>query len=521
MRVAIRVGTSDASSGHGRRESSGARLRYSGVNTESAHTTPLTIRDYLGVVRRWRGRILIAMALTLVAAATYSLTSEPRYAASAQVLVGLADAPRNTTQRVAPERINDTQAALAHTTEVARRTLSAAGVSDLSTEDFLASSKVVPNAKNDVLIFRASDGDKNRAITLATEFARQFILYRRDIDDGAYVDQVGDAFLVASAREATKTDPEWTRNLLLGLALGLIAGTLLAFLSQALDTRVRSAADIVRRLDLPLLGRLPKPPRKLRRKGRLVMFAEPNGPHAEPFRTLRTNLLLLNAESDARTVMVTSAVSNEGKSTTSANLAVALARMGKRVILADLDMRRPSLARLFALDERRFGVTEVLDGRVSLDAVLAPISVARGGSDGSGDGSLHVLPAGSIPANVGEFFANSRLSTLLMALTAQADIVLIDGPPLLGTGDGVTLASEVQALVVVARVDETRRAMLDEVHDVLAMSKVEKLGVIVTSAPREMTYRESLPSAVGAAAPESRAAAGTGASNGVVHVDRR
>jgi capsular exopolysaccharide synthesis family protein len=391
-------------------------------------------------------------------------------------------------------------------------------VSDMSPEDFLGASKVVPNARNDVLVFRASDGDETRAITLATEFARQFILYRRDIDEGAYVDQVGDAFLVAPAQEASKTD-QWKRNLLLGLALGLIAGVLLAFLAEALDTRVRSAAEAVRRLNLPLLGRLPKPPRKLRRKGRLVMFADPNGPHAEPFRTLRTNLLLLNAEGDARTIMVTSAVTDEGKSTTASNLAVALARMGKRVILADLDLRRPSVGGLFGLDVRRFGVTEVLEGRVSLDSVLAPIRIARGASDG-GDGSLHVLPAGSIPANVGEFFASSRLSTLLTTLTAQADIVLIDGPPVLGTGDGVTLAAEVEALVVVARVDETRRAMLDEVRDVLAMCKAEKLGVIVTSAPRENTYRKSLPSAAPAPAPQSRETVDGGSSNGVAHLDR-
>jgi polysaccharide biosynthesis transport protein len=502
-------------------ESSAAWLRYSSVNSESAHPTPLTIRDYLNVLRRWRSRILVAIALTLAAAATYSLTDEPRYAASAKVLVGLADAPRNTTQRVAPERINDTQAALAHTTEVARRTLEAAEVSDITPEEFLGSSKVVPNAKNDVLLFRASDADKERAVTLATEFARQFILYRRDIDDGGYVHQVGDAFLVAPANEAVMTDPEWTRNLMLGLALGLIFGMLVAFLAEALDTRIRSAHDAARRLALPLLGRLPRPPRKLRRKGRLVMFADPNGPHAEPYRTLRTNLLLLNAESDARTIMVTSSVSNEGKSTTAANLAVALARMGKRVILADLDMRRPSIGRLFGLDERRFGVNEVLAGRVGLDAVLASIPVVRGASDGSDEGSLHVLPAGSIPANVGEFFVSSRLSTLLTALTAQADIVLIDGPPVLGTGDAVTLGAEVQALVMVARVDETRRAMLDEACDVLALSKAEKLGVIVTSAPRETTYRESLPSPFPAPAPESREGLGTGSSNGVAHVDSR
>ncbi|MGH2944706.1 MAG: P-loop NTPase [Solirubrobacteraceae bacterium] len=391
------------------------------------------------------------------------------------------------------------------------------GITDMTAKGFLQASKVTANATDDVLTFRASDGDPDRAVRLATAYAREFIAYRRGIDGGAYVRQVGDAFLVAPAERATKTDPETSRNFALALALALIGGILLAFLREGLDTRVRSAAEIVGRLDLPLLGRLPRPPRRLRRAGAIVMLAEPNDAHAEPFRVLRTSLLLRNAEYDARTIMLTSATSGEGKTTTAANLAVALARTGRRVILVDLDLRRPSLHRLFGLAGHP-GLADAVLGRVSLDAALAPALAVPTGDDGSNAGTgrdalLQVLPAGSIPRDVGDFVAGTELARFLSALRERADVVLIDGPPLLETGDGVTVSREVDALAVVARVGETRRPTLDELGRVLAMCRTHKLGVVVTAARREGNHRESFASARTMAPPQP---APMGGSNGSI-----
>ena len=115
----------------------------------------------------------------------------------------------------------------------------------------------------------------------------------------------------------------------LGLALGLLLGLGLAFLREALDTHVRTADGVARRLGLPILGQIPQPPRSLRGSDRLAMLDRPETIYAEPFRILRTNLELVNLERPAKTIMVTSAVEGEGKSTTIANLAVATARAGR------------------------------------------------------------------------------------------------------------------------------------------------------------------------------------------------
>ena len=126
----------------------------------------------------------------------------------------------------------------------------------------------------------------------------------------------------------------------------------LAFLREALDTRVRSADEVGEKLGLPLLARVPEPPRKLRNSNRLVMQADPHGAQAEAFRTLRTNIEFVNLDVHARTIMITSAIQSEGKSTTAANLAIAFARMGKRVALVDLDLRRPFLDKFFDFGDR-------------------------------------------------------------------------------------------------------------------------------------------------------------------------
>jgi polysaccharide biosynthesis transport protein len=317
------------------------------------------------------------------------------------------------------------------------------------------------------------------------------------------------AVLIDRASGAAQVQPRPLRNGILAGVLGLVLGIGLAFLWEALDTRVRSADEVGERLGLPLLARLAEPPRKLRSRDDLVMVAEPYSVGGEAFRTLRTNLDFVTLDSAPRTIMVTSAIQAEGKSTTVANLAVASARAGKHVILVDLDLRRPYIDRFFPFEQRP-GLTEVALGYADLDDAILSVGLAGttapGGSlrpqpapqtaspaeNGNGhrkvDAVLDAISAGPVPPNGGDFIGSQALGEILTQLRERYDLVLIDAPPLLRVGDGIALSARVDALIVVTRLNVLRRPMLSELRRVLHTLPARQLGFVVTGAHLDDGY---------------------------------
>jgi non-specific protein-tyrosine kinase len=258
---------------------------------------------------------------------------------------------------------------------------------------------------------------------------------------------------------------------------------------------VRSAEEIAERLGLPLLARLPEPPREVRTGNRLVMRLNPDGSHAEAFRMLRTNLRFVNLERGARTILITSALRGEGKTTTAANLAVALARAGRSVALIDLDLRRPAVAALFGL-EGQGGFTDVALGQTYLEDALRPVPLSETGQangaparNGSAEpGYLEVLPSGPLPPDPGEFVNTSTVAEIIEAVRERVEIVIIDSPPVLTVGDAMVLSSVVDGIVAVARLSLIRRPAVGELRRVLDNCPSSKLGVVVTAAELEEGY---------------------------------
>ena len=511
------------------------------MSNDSGMNQASTLRDYVQVLRRRKWIVLLAVVLVPLAAVLLSLRQAPLYEASAEVFLShqnLATSLTNTPDAMVyqqADRIAQTQADLARVPRVAENVRKALRLRDRTAPDILAASSVSAKQNADLLVFKVRDRRPAMAARLAGEYARQFTLYRRKLDTASleraraevavridelerarrtssplYAElaakeqqlrtmqalQTSNAFVVRSPRRAIQVQPTPIRNGILGLGLGLLFGICLAFLWNALDTRVRSANEIGERLRLPLLARLPEPPRKLRKSGRLVMTEEPNGIHAEAFRMLRTNVEFANLERDARVVMVTSALEAEGKSTTVANLALAYARAGKRVVLVDLDLRRPIVDRFFGLEDKP-GLTDVALGRVSLEQALVPLAltdaekrVAKNGNGaGRAHGMLEVLTSGPQPPDAGEFVSGRHLEEILLQLRERADLVLIDAPPLLHVGDGLALSANVDALLVVTRLNVLRRPVLSELERVLDVCPAPALGYVAAGVDADEEYR--------------------------------
>jgi non-specific protein-tyrosine kinase len=497
-----------------------------------------TLRDYLDVL--WRRKWIVLQAAILVPAAAIlaSLREPELYQASATALVKAENLPANLEgvpdpTQISGTRIVKTQAELARVPAVGQKVVDELGLEGWSPSDVFGISSVVPGEESDTLTFSVAYGDPELAAQLATAYGEQFSVYRLEQDkavleelrsaaemrlaeleasgetDSALYQSLAEQAqrietlesiqtprveLVRPATGAVQIQPEPMKNAMIGLVLGVLIGVGTAILWEALDPRVRTADAVTSRLRLPLLGRIPRPPRRLSKDQRLVMLDDPEGPEAEAFRILRTNFELACLQAGARSVMVTSGIEQEGKTTTVANLALALARAGRRVALLDLDLRSASIHRFFRI-EAQPGLADVAFNRVRLSDALVRVDLgdqllptAMESPYGFSEGSLDILPSGSRPPNAGEFVARLPLGPILAYFQGQTDIVLIDGPPLLRVGDAIAVSSEVDALAVVARLNVARGPMLDDLGRVLRSSPTAKLGVIVAGANLERGY---------------------------------
>ena len=511
----------------------------------------LTLADYLAVVRRRKWIIIVSVVVVTASALFFSSRQHKMYRATAQVLVNpnaSLISGAGTSASDVQARFDATQAQLAHTPSVAKIAVNRARVPGITPNMLVGSSTVSADSATNILGFAVNNASRPNAVKLVNAYANAFQSFGTNTNNqaihqaissltkqinhlnskidaakaagtvpaglrsemGGLIKQrsryqqenvvaTGGAQVARYAQGAAQTQPNTLKDGILGFILGLVLGLVIAFLREALDTRVRTSDEIAELTGLQLLARIPTPPKDLRSKNKLAMLSD--RPDAEPYRKLRVALDFANLSSGARSIMVTSAVEREGKSTTVANLAVALARAGRRVVLVDLDLRRPFVATLFGL-EGYAGITDVVLGHVPLEDALTPIVITgdhapatpRNNGNGNGNGShptagvLLALPAGTLPPDPSEFLETTELANVISDLCSLADIVLIDSAPLVPVADSVTIGNRVDAIVVVAQAVLLRRPILKELRRLLDSCHATKLGFALTGAEADEGY---------------------------------
>lgn len=200
---------------------------------------------------------------------------------------------------------------------------------------------------------------------------------------------------------------------------------------------------------------------------KLIVHEDPKSPISEAYRTLRTNLQFAKVNSELRTIMFTSSGPAEGKSTTIANVAVALAQSGRSIILVDCDLRKPVQHRIFG--KRNKGVTNILVDDSPAEAFL----------QGTEIDNLRILPSGPIPPNPSELLSSSKMVELFTELKELADIVLIDAPPTIAVTDAAVMAAKVDGIVLVIDSTSVRPEMAQKAKDLLVKANGHILGVIL------------------------------------------
>jgi tyrosine-protein kinase len=435
------------------------------------------LRDYVRILHKSWVSILAFLLLGLGIAAAYSMVVTPKYQAATKLYVsvqsgdgsGSGDLVQGTTfaRQAVTSYVDVVNSAI-----VLDRVIEQVGLDETSAE--LGEQVEASSPLNTVLInITVSNSDPELAAEIANAVGTTFAdVVVNDLEKpaGAAPSPVKIATIQPATVPTEAASPNVPLNLVLGALVGLAIGIGIAVLRSVLDTRIHSLHDISQITDKPLLGGIALDPDARTRP--LIVHADPRNPRAESFRSLRTNLQFINVERGPRSFVISSAGPGEGKSTTTANLAISLAETGASVVLIDGDLRLPKVAEYLEI-EGGVGLTDVLIGRAELVEVLQKW----------GRGRLYVLPSGRVPPNPSELLGSAAMETLLNQLTSQFDYVLIDAPPLLLVTDAAVVSKLTGGAILVAASGATKKQELAGAVRALESIGSRLLGVIVTMLP--------------------------------------
>lgn len=485
------------------------------------------LRSYLSVLRRRKWIVALTVLIAVGAALAYSFIQSPRYSATAEVLIQ-PSSPASTAlggsaaqvqltptdvqtelQLVSSAAVKQQVAATLHVTKAPPVSVTVAGQTNILDVSATASSPPlvagIANAYARSYIGVRRDQIVSSLLAMATQIQDKIDGLQAQIaraptaEASALATQVaafqaqlselqvnsslanGGALLVTPATPPSgPSSPKPERSGIIALVVGLLAGIALAFLREHLDDTIKTREDLVALLpDLPTIATIPAVGNwKDRKVPHLVSVDRPNSAAAEAYRALRTSVQFMGLDRPLRVIQVTSPSAVEGKTTTLANLAVATAQAGQRVIIVCCDLRRPRVHEFFGLSNED-GFTSALLGQAPLSAVIQEVAGIEG---------LSVLPSGPLPSNPADLLASTRVREIVDVLRLQSDLVLLDCPPILPVTDAAVLAELVDGTLLVTSAGSTTRHALARAVDSLGQVNAPLLGITLNGTSDEELY---------------------------------
>ncbi|MFL2000047.1 MULTISPECIES: polysaccharide biosynthesis tyrosine autokinase [unclassified Microbacterium] len=433
----------------------------------------MELSDYIRILRKNWLVIVVTTLVGVAVAAGFSLTRTPQFEATSGVFVSTEGGSTITELQ---QGSNFTQARIATYVELVEEPFV---LNPVITElglnmnaDGLAGRVTASSGLDSTIVqITVTDADPARAALIANALGASLANAVETLEtrDGQEVSPVKLTRVRDAQAPRTPVSPNVPLNLALGGLVGLALGVGIAVLRAVLDNKVRNPRDIENLTDRPLIGAIPFDPKAKERP--LILEADPHNQRSEAFRALRTNLQFLEMDG-GNIFVVTSSLPSEGKSTTTINLAVALADAGKRVALLDTDLRKPKIAEYLNI-EGGAGLTDVLIGRARVADVMLPW----------GKRPLYVLPAGKVPPNPSELLGSKQMGQLLEALGNEFDVVLCDAPPLLPVTDAAVLSKFTAGALLIVAAGKTTTHQLSGALDALETVGSKVGGVVLTMLP--------------------------------------
>lgn len=473
------------------------------MNADLAQPEP-TFAHYLDLLRRQSWLIVAVIATAILTAALVSFTRESVYRASTQIVVGQGGGVFQPQFGSAVEPFTQTMTNLLKSNVVANEVIRNLGL-NTPADDLLKHVHVSTRPQSSVLVVNYDaplDEDPERVLSeigdVFTSLVDEKLGERRAATGSEALPLISATVFDPAHLQASKVSPRPLRNITLAGLLGLALSLVLAVARDSVDVRIRRKSDAEEWFGAPVVGTLPKGLRVRPPLGLATRPSPRNPMFANALQLLRANLEFSSLTGP--TIVVTSALPEEGKSTVAANLCVALASAGNDVICVEGDVRKPRLHEYLGITSPT-GLVDVLEGRLTLDKGLVNVPLriplrwvapqqgrakAAATSSASGPGRLRALLCGTRPAEsvVSQLFANEQIGQLIQDLGRKAKYVIFDTPPMLLVGDAFPLLTQADSVLVVAREGRTTKESAESVHATLNALGVESVGVILTDARR-------------------------------------
>lgn len=437
----------------------------------------MDLRDFIRVLRRHLVVVVAATVIGLCSGAIVGLVTPQRYEASTQLMVSVDAGGDSTAIELTQggsyaQQVIESYRSVLTSSVVLQPVIDDLGL-DLSVAQLAGKVSTSVATPGVIITATVSDANPGQAARIANAIGDSFttvITDQLERREQATAYQIRIVPVQPATVPTQPAAPNLPLSIALGAVVGLAAGIGVALLREVLDRRIRTLADVEKAVTAPVLGGVAFDPKASARP--LIVANAPLDPRAEAFRSLRTNVRFLFPPHQTAVFVVTSAGPSEGKSTTAANLALALGESGYRVALLDADLRKPRVAGLFGI-EGAIGLTDVLIGRVAVSDVMQRW----------GRGTFFVLPSGTVPPNPAELLGSDAMTTLIDDLKAAFDVVIIDAPPVLPVTDAAVLSRLATGVLLVAAAEATTTDNLTAAAARIEAAEGRVLGTVVTMLP--------------------------------------
>lgn len=433
----------------------------------------MELKEYFHIlVKRLKLIIIITLCFTIVSGLISVFLIKPTYKADISVIINQSkgeNVPNAQTYNdiMMYQKMVKTYAEFAKSRLVAEDVIENLKL-DMKVGQLQSMLTVTPKGDTEFLNLSITALDPKLAQDITNQYAKSLKTVSTQVKK---VDNV--QFLDEALLPQGKASPRVSLNIAIAFFLGLMVSVGLSFLLEYLDNTLKSKEDIERISELPVIGLLPFDETLASGKAQqLITYTNPKSNTSEAYRTLRTNIQFSSLDRDLRTLVVTSTKPGEGKSTITSNMAIAMAQSGKKVLLLDCDLRKPTIHKKFGVTNAK-GLTNVLlKDKKFEDCVLI-----------TKQENLHVVTSGPIPPNPSELLGSNKFKILLKHLSSIYDVILVDAPPALIVTDAQILSSVCDGTVLLTSYGETEKEALLEGKSLLTKVNSNILGIILNKIP--------------------------------------